>query len=372
MTLNEIDESLKFRVIKNEPLKWYSALEEPFSLHGVFYSEKDSCYRRLGSEIANNEELGEGIPYLSRCTSGGRLRFKTNSPYVALRCAVPNIDIIATMSLVSSMGFSMYVDGVFMGNFTPIWANILNPVDGELKVEGWYWEEERNTISFEGILKTKLEKEGEIDIYFPLYGGVKDLYIGVAPDCSLEKPRDYSRKDKVLFYGSSITQGGYASHPGNDYPSLVCKWLDVDYVNLGFSGSCVCEPPLIKYMASLNPDVFVFDYDHNAPTVEFLQNTHLTAYRTFRSICKTAHIIFITKPDFDYADFAKERREIIYSTYKTALREGDNLVSFINGEDLYGTEERQLCTVDMIHPNDMGLYRMAKTVKPVLEKCLKK
>ncbi len=372
MTLNDIDKSMAFRVIDKTDVEWRSALQEPFSLHGVIFSEKEGCYRRMNSEIAHDEGLNEGITYLSRCTAGGRLRFKTNSPYITLRCAVPNIDIIATMSLVASMGFSMYVNGVFSGNFTPIWANLLNPVDGEPAKEGWYYKEERNTITYEGILKVKGEGERDIDIYFPLYGGVKDLYIGVQEGSTISAPRNYSTDGKVLFYGSSITQGGHVSHPGNDYASLVCRWLDVDYINLGFAGNATSQPVLMKYMASLSPRVFVFDYDHNATNPEFLEKTHLTGYRAFRSVCKTAHIIFITKPDSDNDEFSAERREIIYNTYKTALAEGDNLVSYIDGSTLFGTLDRELCTVDMTHPNDLGFYRMAKTVKPVLEKCLNK
>ena len=372
MNLSEIDKSMAFRVIDRSDVEWYSALQTPFSLHGVNYSEDEHCYRRMNKEIAHDKELSESIPYLSRCTAGGRLRFKTNSPYVALRCAVPNIDIIATMSLVASMGFTMYVDGSFSGNFTPIWANILNPVDGEPAKNGWEWNEERNTVTFEGILNVKGEGKHQIDIYFPLYGGVKDLYIGVKEGSEILPPRKYSTEGKVIFYGSSITQGGYASHPGNDYTSLVCRWLDVDFVNLGFAGSAISQPKLMKYIASLNPDVFVFDYDHNAGDPEFLEKTHLPGYKAFRSVCKTAHIIFVTKPDCDYDEHASERQKIIYKTYQTAIAEGDTAVSYINGRELFGEEDRELCTVDMCHPNDLGFYRMAKTIKPVLEKQLKK
>ena len=75
MTVNEIDKSLAFRVINEKDIEWRSALEEPFSLHGINYSEKEGCYRRMNSEIAHDEGLNQGITYLSTCTAGGRLRF---------------------------------------------------------------------------------------------------------------------------------------------------------------------------------------------------------------------------------------------------------------------------------------------------------
>jgi hypothetical protein len=40
--------------------------------------------------------------------------------------------------------------------------------------------------------------------------------------------------------------------------------------------------------------------------------------------------------------------------------------------ELFGEEDRDLCTVDMCHPNDLGFYRIAKTVMPIIKKCLEK
>ena len=35
---------------------------------------------------------------------------------------------------------------------------------------------------------------------------------------------------------------------------------------------------------------------------------------------------------------------------------------FIDGEELFGDEDRDNCTVDGCHPNDLGFYRMAKRI----------
>ena len=40
---------------------------------------------------------------------------------------------------------------------------------------------------------------------------------------------------------------------------------------------------------------------------------------------------------------------------------------YIDGESLFGAEDRQLCTIDRTHPNDLGFYRMAKTILPVMK-----
>jgi hypothetical protein len=82
-------------------------------------------------------------------------------------------------------------------------------------------------------------------------------------------------------------------------------------------------------------------------------------------------IIIISKPDFDSdVDTNGKRREIIYNTYKNAISSGDNSVYFIDGETLFGKEDRDSCTVDGCHPNDLGFMHMAEVICPVIKKAL--
>ena len=56
----------------------------------------------------------------------------------------------------------------------------------------------------------------------------------------------------------------------------------------------------------------------------------------------------------------------------SAVDAGDQNVYFIDGEELFGKDLRDCCTVDGCHPNDFGFYRMYARVLPVLKKALKK
>ena len=71
-------------------------------------------------------------------------------------------------------------------------------------------------------------------------------------------------------------------------------------------------------------------------------------------------------PDFDYVADAKKRREVIYTTYQNALARGDKNVYYLDSETFFGDTDRELCTIDRVHPNDLGFYRMAAVVEPVL------
>ena len=126
---------------------------------------------------------------------------------------------------------------------------------------------------------------------------------------------------------------------------------------------------IAEYLAGLSASVFVLDYDANAPSVEHLQKTHEPLYQTIRNKNPETPIIFITLP-FKEVDYCK-RRAVIYQTYQKAQQTGDKNVWFLDGMTVYGEKDRDACTVDLIHPNDLGFYRMAETIRPLLEEALK-
>ena len=128
---------------------------------------------------------------------------------------------------------------------------------------------------------------------------------------------------------------------------------------------------MAEYIAALDCSVIVLDYDHNAPTVDHLRNTHYPFYETIRKVQPNTPIILISKPDLN-PEVDAPRRAVIYDTYKRAKKQGDKKIWFIDGEKLFGKHNRDACTVDGCHPNDLGFYRMAETICPTLKKALKK
>lgn len=334
---------------------WVDANSELFNLYGVFYDNKEGQFVRVPSEIAKS--ISDGISYLSTNTAGGRITFRTNSTKICIKCSFKNNGIMAHMPIVGSNGFSVYVNGKFYSKFAPAWTKFN---DGEI-------------ITYDA--KTTIIGEQEIrdiKIYFPLYSGICEFFIGVDKNAVIEKGTPYKCEKPVVYYGSSITQGGCASRPGNDYASHIERWLDVNYVNLGFSGNAQGQLCLADYITTLNPSVVVMDYDYNAPSVEHLENTHYPFYKRLRDALPNTPIIFISLPDFyNNVKVSEERRAVIYNTYLKSVEQGDKLTSFIDGETLFGKEDYDACTVDGTHPNDLGFYRMAKVICPVIEKFIK-
>lgn len=77
-------------------------------------------------------------------------------------------------------------------------------------------------------------------------------------------------------------------------------------------------------------------------------------------------VIIMSRPKHFLDEEEKERHEIIETTYKNALREGDKNVYFIDGAEL-----TKFCgdsgTVDGTHPTDLGFYSMAKALEEVIK-----
>ena len=183
----------------------------------------------------------------------------------------------------------------------------------------------------------------------------------------MEKRAGYRIGKPILYYGSSITQGGCASRPGMAYEAIISRRLDADFINLGFNGSARAEQPIADYLASLDPVVFVMDYDYNAPDPEYLAKTHENLYRTFRAAHPDTPVIMVGKPDFWLCNESNmERRDVIYRTYNNARLRGEKVI-FIDGHSLFPANMREECTVDNCHPNDLGMVGMADVIGRAVE-----
>lgn len=325
-------------------LTFFNAQEAPFALYGVFY--ENGKYRRIPETLA--KQTNDGVYILHANTAGGRLRFVTDSPYVVLRAAMPAVGKMPHFSLTGSAGFDLYADGVYRRTFVP-------PFD----ISDGYCA----AADFESAAIR------EITLHFPLYSDVSELYIGIKEGSALLPAAPYRGVPPILYYGSSITQGGCASRPGTAYQNLLTRWLDTDHRNLGFSGSAKGEQCMARYIAAQEMSVFVLDYDHNAPTPEHLAATHEPFFKTVRAAQPQLPVIFMSRPQHTLSADEERRLEIIRHTYENARAEGDQNVYLLTGPELTA-----LCgdegTVDNCHPTDLGFYSMAAALLPVLKSIL--
>ena len=222
---------------------------------------------------------------------------------------------------------------------------------------------------YEAVREFEDSHEREILIHFPTYSSVERLEIGLDCGASLAPADGYSLAVPVVYYGSSITQGGCCSRPGNAYENTISRVLDCDHVNLGFSGSARGEQVIADYTASLEMSTFVLDYDHNAPTLEHLEATHHNFYKTVRAAHPCIPMIFVSRPQAYPTDDDLRRRDIVRQSYEKALAEGDTTVSFIDGIEMMQGEGAE-GLVDACHPTDLGFAVMARRIGDELRRVL--
>ena len=346
--IEKIDTNFKVRAsINKTDIKFYDVNAAPFKLYGVFY--ENSKFRRMPENVAR--QVSDGVYALHSNTAGGRVRFKTNSPYIAISANLESIGRMPHFAFSGSSGFDLYErkgGEKYLGTFMP-------PYD--------------MTDGYEAVIELGSSKMRDITIHFPTYTDVSELYIGISQKSSLSAPTPYKVEKPIVFYGSSITQGGCVSRPGNTYESLISQELNVNYINLGFSGNARGEIPMGDYIKNIDMSLFVYDYDHNAPSLEHLKETHERMFRQIRAINPKLPIIMLSRPKTNLNKDEIERRKVIKQTYKNARAGKDKHVYFIDGEDLM-KECGNNGTVDMCHPNDWGFYSMSKPLIKLIKKLL--
>lgn len=344
LELSKIDKNMAFDTNIDLPdIDFVNIDEAPLDILGVWRYE--DVYIRVPRDVA--EATNEGVAKeLSYHLAGGRVRFMTDSPYVAIVYTFPNLNTYYHITRSCQSGIDMYVDGVFGGVFAP--TN-----DNDNRVEA--------IKHFDGEKKMR-----EIVINLPAYNTINSMYIGLSKDSVMKKAQPYDKR--IVFYGSSITQGGCASRPGNAFATAVARKLNWDITNLGFSGNGRGETVMAEYIASLDMDIFVLDYDHNAPDSEHLKKTHKPFFDIIRNAHPDIPIIMMSKPDWRCDKCTHQRKAVIKSTYDAAIAAGDKNVYFIDGYTLWDEEDYHFCTVDGVHPSDYGMYRMYKKLMEVIYK----
>ncbi|NQV23058.1 MAG: SGNH/GDSL hydrolase family protein [Rhodopirellula sp.] len=213
-------------------------------------------------------------------------------------------------------------------------------------------------------------------LYFPLYNGVESVEIGIPKSASVWKPKArLSGLKPIVFYGTSITQGGCASRPGMVHTGILGRWLDAPVINLGFSGNGRMEAEVATLMSEIDASVFVIDCLPNIAAGDVTSRTE-PLVRILRAVHPTTPIVLVE--DRSYADsfllHSKRERNLtsrvaLKAVFDRLKKAGDPNLYYIPGEDLIGDDGEG--TVDSSHPTDLGFLRQSeafsRVLRPILE-----
>ncbi len=312
---------------------WYDG--QLVLVEGKGWLDTESFFDRLPAKAKTT--VTESVWYLSHDSAGMCLRFTTHSPSIQIRWTLLDNDLaMPHMPATGVSGVDLY-----QREDSGRWGFVGNgrPTQGT------------NTASFQ------IAPGKDSLLVLPLYNGVKSIEIGILKEHTLSTPVPSSRdrRKPIVFYGTSITQGGCASRPGLAATAIVSRELDTPVINLGFSGSGKMEPEMADLLAELDPSVYVLDCLWNmnpgmvservAPFVKKLRQAHpdtpivLAEDSSVRNITPT--------------EMGRRLRDV----YDRLTAEGIGDLFLLSNAGMLGSDGEG--TVDGCHPNDLGMMRQA-------------
>jgi hypothetical protein len=339
----------------SDGLLWYDL--KTIGTEGQGWSDTKAPFDRLPRKAEGKVRIA--VWNLSRQSAGICARFSTDADAIHAKWSLTSANLaMPHMPATGVSGLDLYVRDD-AGN----WRWLAN---------GRPSQQANSTKLVSGISAVKREYM----LYLPLYNGVTAVEIGVANTAKLYWPpkRAPVRQTPILFYGTSITQGGCASRPGMVHTSILGRRFDRPVINLGFSGNGRMETEVVELIAEIDAAVYVFDCLPNISAPDVLART-----KACIDIVRKQHpdTPILLVEDRSYSDSflvtSKRQRNLsnrqalrkIYDELKAA---GDKNLHYLTGEQLLGDDNEG--TVDSSHPTDLGFMRQADAMAKVLKDLL--
>lgn len=328
-------------------------------VEGQAWSDLESPYDRLPEKAKG--VVRQRIWELAGNSSGLCVRFMTNAQEIRARWSLRSNSLaMQHMPATGVSGLDLYV-----------------------KTEGgrWHWlgtgvpESQTTTAKIaEGL------SAGERDymLYLPLYNGVTSLEIGIPKSALLRdsEPRPAATAKPIVFYGTSITQGGCASRPGMTYAAILGRRFDRPIVNLGFSSNGTMDLELAALITEIDAAAIVVDCVPNMTLDMIAQRTRPFVKRLRETRPRTPILLV---EDRTFADAflvpAKQAqhaaaRSALRAAYESLVAEGDQNIGYLPGAKLLANDGED--TVDGSHVTDLGFVHLGNAMKPALEKLWEK
>lgn len=354
----KLDPNMALKKADANGIVWFNPKEAPFDLVGFEWISDDHVYRRL--PVHPDWEIREAVDGLANHTAGGQLRFRTDSKRILVRVELRERSGMYHMPATGQSGFDLYVK---QGDIQRYLKTTRFPHD---------------TIRYEAELLNMDEKQlRDYTLNFPLYNGVNSLQIGLEYESVVETPPSFSVPGKIVIYGTSITQGGCVARPGMLYSNILSREIDIQFVNLGFSGNGRGEPALARLINQIQGTrLIILDYEANAA------KTIVNTLGPFVEILREKHpdipILIMSKIHSGYyhkgtsiTELWNKNRVFQRNLVQERKAAGDNNIYFLDGSTILG-EDFYECTVDGGHPTDLGAYRIAEAMLPVIQGILLK
>jgi len=327
-----------------------------FLIEGTAISDslKESPYDRL--PISYKEKVREPIWDLSKASAGITVRFHSNSTSINLKWTVLNDLDMSHMAATGIKGIDLYT------KYNNKWRYVTTA--GALVGLKTYQNKSipADSINEYELIKNMTPEFREYKLFLPLYDGVTKLEVGIDSAASIEKATPSSEKP-IVFYGTSITQGGCASRPGMAHTNIISRKLDVDCINYGFSGNGRMETPIVELISEIDARFYVIECLQNMDSEQVKERV-----KPLVDIIRTNHpytpIVLVENMMYTMAFLNQtletrliEENTSLKNEYDKIIKNGTPNIFYIkdNKEFLVDNEG----TVDGVHLTDLGFKRYA-------------
>ena len=320
----------------------------------ILDSLKESPYDRL--PISYKEKVREPVWDLSKASAGITVRFHSNSTSINLKWTVLNDFDMPHMAATGIKGIDLYT------KYNNKWRYVTTA--GALVGLKTYQNKSipADNINEYELIKNMTPEFREYKLFLPLYDGVTKLEVGIDSTASIEKASPSTVKP-IVFYGTSITQGGCASRPGMAHTNIISRKLDVDCINYGFSGNGRMETPIVELISEIDARFYVIECLQNMdservservkPLVDIIRTKH-----PHTPIVLVENMMYTTA----FLDHTEETRLIQENTalkneYDKIIKSGTPNIFYIKDNKDFLVDNEG--TVDGVHLTDLGFLRYA-------------
>lgn len=337
---------------------WHSPLDPPFRVAGLAWFRKEGLLRRLPAKPPR--PVSPRVELYSNCPAGVQIRFQTDSSRLHLRVRLRRGQDWFEQAATGHSGCDCYLGPPGRARY----CSTSTFTDTRFHYE---------CPMFTGFARAMRV----VTLNLPLYQAVKQIHVGLDKDARIAAPPPYDDPRPIVIYGTSITQGGFASHPGMAWTNIVSRRINREIYNFGFAGSGRGEPEMAEILATIpDPAFFILDYEANSGGTKLLRKSFPRFIRILRrahphvpilAISKIRYAMELTDPGALKARLAN--RDVQRNTIRKLRGAGDRCVFFFDASKLLG-DDFEDCSVDGGHPTDLGFLRMADGLTPVIRRLL--
>ncbi len=295
-----------------------------------------------------------------RSSAGLMVLFKTNSSVITVKTKWGQLYNAANTMPLAYGGYDLYIKDS-KGEWT--WAGACDAKQGK---------DDQEVV----VVRNMERKMHECILYLPMYSEIYSCKIGVEEGSTIE-PLEGAFRHRILFHGSSFTQGISISRAGMAYPLQFMRHTGLQVLPLGCSGNSKMQQYFADVFVDVDADAYVFDSFSNPnyklikerliPFIDRLVAAHPGKPIIFQQTIRREHRNFNK-----YTDAIEQAKmDMVTTLFHDILKNPKYKDVYLVFPDACAPGSHEY-SVDGTHPDDHGYYLWATSIEKPILKILKK